>query len=277
MSAEEQGSTDGQLGVFLVSPSGQINLLTPPSDASGFHSSLNATFSPDLKKIAFVTVKDNQTVIAMMDANGSNKHVISHSPGPKLMPSWSPDGKNILYVLSTKDGGVVDIDLSSGKETVIPTSAIAPQTPAWFSDGSGFSFVNIEGNLDTGFHYHLEVFKNNTSSEIKISYKGSLIDDFYNPVFSPDGKNIVFSRAADLQLYIADSDGKNVRILTTPGTENANFSCPSWSPDGSYIVTQENDKTSNKESIAKIQQNGKLTRLSIAGFTRINCPRIARY
>ena len=52
---------------------------------------------------------------------------------------------------------------------------------------------------------------------------------------SPDGKHIVFTstRDGDLDLYVMDADGKNVKRLTdTPGYDGGAF----FSPDGEQIV-----------------------------------------
>ena len=55
------------------------------------------------------------------------------------------------------------------------------------------------------------------------------------PVWSPDGKYIVFhsDQDGDLDVYIMDNDGQNLKNLTQ---SDASDVLPIWSPDGEYIV-----------------------------------------
>jgi CubicO group peptidase (beta-lactamase class C family) len=65
---------------------------------------------------------------------------------------------------------------------------------------------------------------------------------FWGPAWSPDGTQVVFTKSVPAvvspgsipaELYIADSDGTNLRQLTTNGRNNY---LPAWSPDGRQIA-----------------------------------------
>lgn len=67
-------------------------------------------------------------------------------------------------------------------------------------------------------------------------------DQLWGPAWSPDGTQVVFSRSVPVvvspgsnpaELYIADSDGANLRQLTANGRSNY---LPAWSPDGRQIA-----------------------------------------
>jgi TolB protein len=54
------------------------------------------------------------------------------------------------------------------------------------------------------------------------------------PAWSPDGRRLVFRGGDDL--YVAESDGSDVRVLLAAGGSIASLSTPDWSPDGRSIV-----------------------------------------
>lgn len=57
-------------------------------------------FSPDGNKIAFYHRKNRKSHIMVMKANGSNKKKISNNWSRD--PAWSPDGKQIVYMMSNQ-------------------------------------------------------------------------------------------------------------------------------------------------------------------------------
>jgi hypothetical protein len=62
-------------------------------------------------------------------------------------------------------------------------------------------------------------------------------DDF-GPRLSPDGRQLVFVRPADMNLYLANADGSNLRQFTdTPGVEEY---AQGWTADGSRIIYLKN-------------------------------------
>ena len=76
--------------------------------------------------------------------------------------------------------------------------------------------------------------------------------------YSPDGKQIVFcsnrSGADNLELYIMDADGKNVRQLThTPGCYNGG---PFFSPDGKRVIFRSDRKKKDHLQLYVINADG---------------------
>jgi hypothetical protein len=75
-------------------------------------------WSPDGKRIAFVSKYNNQLEISVMDANGFNVKKLTNTPSLDLLPVWSPDGTRIAF-LSDQQGAyrwwVINIDGSGMK------------------------------------------------------------------------------------------------------------------------------------------------------------------
>ncbi len=111
--------------------------------------------------------------------------------------------------------------------------------PSLSPDGKSLIYVSRQaGNLDI-------YLKRIGSRKISNLTEGSIADET-QPVFSPDGKRIVFRRTAREKsgIYIMSETGESVRQLTDYGFN------PAWSPDGKEIVCTENSvETSGRSNI----------------------------
>ncbi len=59
--------------------------------------------SPEQTKIAFVSDRDGNVEIYVMNADGSEQINLTNNPASDWFPSWSPDGKKIVFN-SDRDG-----------------------------------------------------------------------------------------------------------------------------------------------------------------------------
>ncbi len=97
------------------------------------------SFSPDGKKIAFVSNKDGSPRIYLMDIpkpghNGKPTLITKYNPGATA-PSWSPDGKKIAYCAKAK--GVRQIwvyDLEKKTERQLTSGTLNKENPSWAPD-----------------------------------------------------------------------------------------------------------------------------------------------
>ena len=77
-----------------------------------------------------------------------------------------------------------------------------------------------------------------------------------SPAWSPDGRQIAFSsnRDGNFDIYVMDSDGKNVRNLTKHGRRDHQI--PTWSPDGRQIAFSSN-RDGGDDDIYVMDSDGK--------------------
>ena len=154
--------------------------------------------------------------------------------GKSRLATISPDGH---YVFNVHDDGRGMESLWMRHKTTASNQEIIPSTETHYTgltfspDGSYLYFVRIEPQRpDLALLYQVPVLGGTPRL---------LITDVDSAVsFSPDGKQLVFSRNssadADSKLIIAHSDGSNERVLAKlplPGYKD-----PAWSPDGETIV-----------------------------------------
>ncbi len=205
-----------------------------------------AAFPGKNGKIAFVSTRDGDEEIYVIEADGTNETRLTTEPGRDIHPMFSPDGKRVtftrrplsgiadetIYVMDPADVDPVDGD---GDNIVMLTPATPPNFMSAYSpDGSRLVFMRQEGGDN-------EIWSMNADGTNPVR----LTDNSQNegrPVFSPDGTKIVFSRrdpnAADLSLrrldiYVMNADGTDQTRLTST---TANESNPRFSPNGEKLA-----------------------------------------
>jgi TolB protein len=117
----------------LTLPSGQEGDPPPPAPliAGRTGGVQQPAPSPDGAKLAFVSQPEGVSQIFVADAAGSDVRQVTHGPGHKTSPSWSPDGRRIVFSAGTgrNDLFVMNADGTGVRRiTELPGNQV---TPAW--------------------------------------------------------------------------------------------------------------------------------------------------
>ena len=179
-------------------------------------------------KIAFISKRDGNHELYMMDYDGHNQTRLTFSKTKDYMPSWSPDGKRIAYTSYEGDNAglfILDVEMSERDEILLEGTNFAPSfTP----DGKKLAFCSTKDSGNAEIYVYS--FSNKRARNLT---KNKAADTA--PSWSPTGRQIAFTsdRGGTPQLYVMEAEGGNVRRISTGGNY---FDGASWSPDGQRIV-----------------------------------------
>jgi len=186
-------------------------------------------------KIVFVSERDGNPEIYIMNSNGTGQIRLTDNSASDLTPHWSPDGTQIAFV-SGRDGSndIFIINPDGSGVTNLTNNSASDNSFAWSPDGSKIAFVS---NRDG--YYSLYVMDVNGANVIRLTYNDpySVSSTFS---WSPDGVKLAFSYSSvdDPDIYSIHADGTGLMRLTNfIDTDEREWGIgPAWSPDGNRIA-----------------------------------------
>ena len=179
-------------------------------------------FSPDNNHVIMSLAKRGTTNIYEIDLNTKIKKELTNIPGSiDTSPSYSPDGKNILF--NSDRGGrktqVYIMDRDGANVKKISNGEGSYRTPIWSPDGKWIAFTKILlGN------FYIGIMKPDGSNKRLLT--SSWFEE--GPSWAPNSRTIIFGRQkrdGSNKIYAIDIDGNNERLIYTP----TDGSQPSWS------------------------------------------------
>ena len=135
--------------------------------------------APDTAKIAFVSNRDRNREIYIMNPDGTEKVRLTQNFAVDMYPTWSPTGEKILFV-SDRDGNrdLYLMDANGSNVRRVFKKSAPREHPTWSPDGKQIAYVR-------GWFIYIATLGKQEEQQ--------LVNGF-DPVWSPDGAEIAFAR-----------------------------------------------------------------------------------
>ena len=216
-------------------------------------------WSPDGTQIAFMSTRDGNYEIYVINEDGSNEKRLTNNIYNDMFPSWSPDGKKITF---------------SSKATAA-TPWVASLSAVFTMDANGESvnrITNVQVGNDRPTAYFNDTYPIWSPKGDRIAFLSDR-DDGYREIFwvSPDGSgltqltfhklhhwNLVWSHDGDRIIFDGRADGTFPGVGGSPEWGIFSISVGGQSYDwGNDLQTLANEKTSAIEYDSAISPDGR--------------------
>lgn len=205
-------------------------------------------WAPDGETLAYVSAQGGRRHIVISKSNGEETRLISPPDASAYAPWWGPEGKRLAYISdkggagrggSSDDGAgrggqpeVYVFDLEQERHTRITDSAAAERLGGWSPDGEWLALYGMNG-FERGLW-----LRNPQGVNLLRLTDG----DDAEPVWSPDGRLLAFTRTAagvsNIYAVRQARDGgwtAEAEVVALTDTARNNHS-PAFAPDGDAIA-----------------------------------------
>ena len=214
---------------------------------------LSPSWTPDAKKIAYVSFETKRPAIYVQDLSTGQREKLASFRGLNGAPSFSPDGKSMLFTASMHGNPeIYQMNLETRQLQRMTNDSAIDTEARYAPDGKSFIFTSDRGGSAQIYTYNFA----NASSK-RLTFRGA-----FNArgTLSADGKKIALVHrpsGSNYKVAIQDINTGITNILTPTSLDES----PSFSPNGQMVVyaTREGSR-------------GLLSIMSLDGRFRMNLP-----
>ena len=237
-------------GLFLLAAAVCSNEEPPPATPSP------VVETTAMSRIAFVSKRDGNWEIYVMNADGTAKTNLTNHPAFDSYPTWSPDGSKIAFYSDREgDNNIYVMNSDGSGQTRLTSDPGDDITPSWSPDGAEIAFISSRSGTS-----NLWVMKADGSEPRNLTpfRKGVRW-----PAWSPDGIDLAFVDNRSLYAIDPIGLGSGTIIPASVGSFEAFFiGWPDWSPDGTHLALISNlvARTGRGGTVYTVEADGKVFR-----------------
>jgi TolB protein len=174
--------------------------------------------------------------IAVMSVDGKDLRILTDGSANYGLPSWSPDGRQLVFRLAGKErNGLVIVDVATGALKTLTSGVAHDNFPSWSPKGDHITFTS-----DRDGDYEIYTIRPDGTDLRRLT--NSPENDAHSS-WSPDGEWVAFTSVRggfkdemaltpfnpqpNGDLWVMRPDGSDVRMLTDDQYEDGT---PSWLP-----------------------------------------------
>ena len=208
---------------------------------------MSPAWSPDGRKIAYVSFEDGQSAIYVQEVFSGRRNKVASYKGINGAPAWSPDGRKLAMALS-KDGNldIHVLDLVTKKLKPITRHYAIDTEPAWSPDGRYIVFTSSRGGKPQ--IYRVPSYGGKAQ---RVTFQNA-----YNAraSYAPDGKSLtlVTREEGNYRIAVQGLDSGIMQVLSRGNLDES----PSFAPNGSMIIYA--SKAGSRGVLAGVSVDGRV-------------------
>jgi len=177
--------------------------------------------------------------------------------------SWSPDGKNIVFVSNISGrNNLWTVPAEGGWPTQLTVSDQRQTAPAWSPDGKWIAYMS---DYDGDEQWDIFIVNPKTGQVVNLTHTREIAEE--SPRWSPDGRYLAYTvkpkTSSVFEIHVFDMLMRDVKHVTTGTPADKLNDNPIWSRDGKWIAyTQAQAKGTDSNVLVAEVATGQSTLLT---------------